>query len=50
MHKFLLIIKCLARLIGLYQLRYTASKNVAPVDGLKSLKYVEHLMINKDAL
>ena len=33
---------------GLYQLRYTASKNAAPVDGLKSPKHAERLMINKD--
>ena len=32
---------------GLYQLRYTAP-NLAPDDGLKSPKHVEHLMINKD--
>ena len=35
---------------GLYQLRYTASKNVARDDGLRSPKHVEHLMINKDSL
>ena len=34
---------------GLYQLRYTAP-NVAPDDGLKSPKQVEHLMMNKDTL
>ena len=39
-----------ARRIGLYQFQYTASKNVAPDDGLKSSKHVEHLMINKDTL
>ena len=30
---------------GLYQLRYTASKNVAPDDGLKSPKHVAHLNV-----
>ena len=39
-----------ARRTGLYQLRYTASKNAAPDDGLKSPKHVERLMINKDSL
>ena len=38
-----------ARRTGLYQLRYTAP-NVAPDDGLKSPKHIEHIMINKDTL
>ena len=33
----------------IYQLRYTAP-NVAPDEGLKSPKDLEHLMINKDTL
>ena len=40
----------MTRRTGLYQLRYTASKSVAPDDGLKSPKHAERLMINKDTL
>ena len=40
----------MARRTVLYQLRYAASKNIAPDDGLQSPKHEEHLMINKDSL